>query len=66
MRKIHVTITVEDDEYVEMVDLVARSLFTGNPWIPGFIFQRAHGYGLDFEKSRPAPLSPGSTWEKVR
>lgn len=40
MRNITITLRVEDEDYEEAMDLITTSLFKGNPWLPGFLFQR--------------------------
>ena len=62
-REIHIVLTVADDkDYARTVELVAASLFKGNAWLPGFLFQ-SHFKGWRLTLDRKGPYIEGSNDE---
>ena len=62
-REIHIVLTVSDDkDYPDVVALVARSLFAGSPWLPGFLF-RGYFKSWRMKLDRRGPYIEGSNDE---
>ena len=58
-REIHIVIEVSDHhDYDQTVALVAASLFKGNAWLPGFLFQsHFKNWRMELRRERDEPSS---------